>query len=117
MDDSRKKGNKNNGENDDSSFTAEKTHEHGKHPNSLANLKPYEEGVSGNPGGRSVKYAKMKKALDKWGDKELSVDFWDTPPSSAATMREQVLWRIWQKAINGDNKMIEILARLGCLDD
>ena len=48
MDDSRKKGNKNNGENDDSSFTAEKTHEHGKHPNSLANLKPYKKGVSGN---------------------------------------------------------------------
>ena len=33
------------------------------------------------------------------------------------TMKDQVQWRIWHKAIHGDNKCIEILARLGCLDD
>ena len=49
------------GEQEESPLTAEKIREHGKHPNSLANLKLYEKGVSGNPGGRPVKYAKLKK--------------------------------------------------------
>ena len=52
------------------SLKTEKKHEHGKHPNSIKNLKPYETGQSGNPGGRPVKYAKLIKALSKWGDKE-----------------------------------------------
>ena len=105
------------GEKQASSFRTEKKHEHGKHPNSIKNLKPYETGQSGNPGGRSIKYAKMKKALDKWGKEELSFDFWDIPPTSAKTMKDQVHWRIWHKAIHGDNRCIEILAQLGCLDD
>ena len=46
---------------EESSFTAEK-HEHGKHPNSLANLKPFEKGISGNPAGRSSKFIQFKKA-------------------------------------------------------
>ena len=116
MDDSRKKGNKNNGENDDSSFIAKK-HKQGKHPNSLSNLKPYEKGVSGNPGGRLVKYAKMKKALDRWGKESMHYDFWDCPPDEAITMKDQVHWRIWDKARHGDIRCIEILAQLGCLDD
>ena len=41
------------GEKQASSFRTEKKHEHGKHPNSIKNLKPYETGQSGNPGGRS----------------------------------------------------------------
>tara|TARA_Y100001934_G_C11900183_1_gene561812 strand:- start:74 stop:412 length:339 start_codon:yes stop_codon:yes gene_type:complete len=97
-------------------FRAEK-HEHGKHPNSLKNLKPYETGQSGNPGGRSIKYAKMKKALDRWGKEELGYDYWDSPPNDAVTMKDQVHWRIWHKAVHGDNRCIEILAQLGCLDD
>ena len=102
---------------DDSSIRTEKKHEHGKHPNSLKNLKPYETGQSGNPGGRPVKFAKMKVALDRWGKEELGFDFWDIPPTSAKTMKDQVHWKIWHKAIHGDNKCIEILAQLGCLDE
>ena len=59
----------------------------------------------------------MKVALDRWGKEELSFDFWDIPPTSAKTMKDQVHRRIWHKAIHGDNKCIEILAQLGCLDD
>ena len=90
---------------------------HYKHPNSIKNLKPYTKGESGNPGGRSVKFAKMKKALDRWGKEGVTSDFWDLPPSAAKTMKDQVHWRIWQKATHGDNKCIEILVQLGCLDD
>ena len=104
-------------EQDESSFKTEKKHKHGKHPNSIKNLKPFEKGESGNPGGRSVKFAKMKKALDRWGKEEVAFDFWDLPPSDAKTMKDQVHWRIWQKATHGDNRCIEILAQLGCLDD
>ena len=104
-------------EQDESSLTTENKHKHGKHPNSIKNLKPYKKGESGNPGGRPIKFAKMKVALDKWGKEELGFDFWDIPPTSAKTMKDQVHWRIWHKAIHGDNKCIEILARLGCLDD
>ncbi len=56
-------------------------------------------------------------ALDRWGKEELSFDFWDIPPTSAKTMKDQVHWRIWHKAIHVDNRSIEILAQLGCLDD
>ncbi|SVE23661.1 uncharacterized protein METZ01_LOCUS476515 [marine metagenome] len=117
MDDSRKKGNKNNGENDDSSFTAEK-HKHGKHPNSLANLKPYEKGVSGNPGGRSMKFKNLKTALDRWGEKYIDYDLWEIPSATdGESLKEQVIFAIWDKARRGNVRCIEILAQLGCLDD
>ena len=103
---------KNNAKTKESSLTAEK-HEHGKHPNSLANLQPFEKGISGNPGGRPVKYAGLKNALDKWADKV--VTFWFD--GEELTLREQVIYTIWNKARRGDPKMIEILATLGCLDD
>ena len=51
---------KTDGKTEESSLTAQK-HEHGKHPNSLANLKPFEKGISGNPAGRSSKFIQFKK--------------------------------------------------------
>ena len=105
------------GEKDKYSLKTEKKYKHGKHPNSIKNLKPYVAGQSGNPGGRSIKYAKMKKALDRWGEEKSTFDFWDLPPESAKTMKDQVHWKIWHKAVLGDNRCIEILAQLGCLDD
>ena len=108
---------KTNDKSDKTSFSTENNYRHGKHPNSLANLKPYEKGESGNPGGKPVKYKALKEALDKWADKEIAYDLWDLPPKEAKTLKEQVHWRIWHKARLGDNKSIEILAKLGCLDD
>ena len=104
-------------EQDGFSLKTEKKHKLGKNHNSTKNLKPFEKGESGNPGGRPVKFANMKKALDRWGKEEVAFDFWDLPPIDAKTMKDQVHWRIWQKATHGDNKYIEILAQLGCLDD
>ena len=108
---------KNSQKTEDSSLITEENYEHGKHPNSLANLKPFEKGVSGNPGGRPDKFSKLKIALDKWADSKASSYYWDEPPKEATTMKEQVHWRIWDKARQGNIRCIEILAKLGCLDD
>tara|TARA_A100001011_G_scaffold212414_2_gene220643 strand:+ start:3241 stop:3615 length:375 start_codon:yes stop_codon:yes gene_type:complete len=105
------------GKQQQSPFKTKDTYEHGKHPNSIANLKPYKKGESGNPGGRPQKYRELARALSKWKNVELGYDYWDMPPDSCTTLKDQVHWRIWQKATHGDNKCIEILARLGCLDD
>ena len=80
-------------------------------------LKPFKKGESGNPGGRSSKYIKLKKALDRWGNEEIPYDFWDMPPDEATTMKEQVLYKIWDRARHGNLRCMEILAQLGCLDD
>ena len=92
-------------------------YQHGKHPNSLSNLKPFEKGVSGNPGGRPEKYHNLKKALDRWGKESVGYDFWDMPPDGAITLKDQVLYKVWDKARHGNVRCIEILAQLGCLDD
>jgi len=96
--------------------------EHGKHPNSLANLKPYEPGQSGNPGGRPTKYKKLGDALLPLGKKREVKYEWDENQEeyvnyeSDDTYREEVLEVIWQRARNGDIKYVELLAQLGCLD-
>jgi len=100
------------------SFSENKeSHGLGDHPNSRANLKPFKKGQSGNPGGRPIKYAKLRKALNKWKNIEIDYDYWDAPPKQCKTLKDQVHWRTWHKAVHGDNKCIEILAQLGCLDD
>tara|TARA_Y100001970_G_scaffold87419_1_gene110324 strand:- start:1492 stop:1827 length:336 start_codon:yes stop_codon:yes gene_type:complete len=95
---------------------------------SLNNLKPFEKGVSGNPSGRKSNKG-LKKALNKIGDmippepKEVNpLDDVDmnvmpyTPYWDKRTKKEKVLEKIWDLALSGDLKVIEFLARLGCLD-
>ena len=91
----------------------EEEYEHGKHPNSLKNLTPYPKGVSGNLGGRRPSYTKLKEELSRLGD-EITTDYYDKPQG---TRRQQVLLRIWQDAVKGDMKKIQLLAWLGCLSD
>ena len=105
------------GKQDESSLRTEEIHEHGKHPNSIANLKQFEKGISGNPGGRPRKYEGLKKALDRMGVEIAEYDFWDMPPADCKTRKDQVLWRIWRDAVHGDSKMIALLVELGCLND
>ena len=91
----------------------EEEYEHGKHPNSLKNLKPYTKGISGNLGGRRPSYTKLKAELSRLGD-EITNDYYDKPQG---TRRQQVLLRIWEDAVKGDMKKIQLLAWLGCLSD
>ena len=100
---------------DDVSLVTEKETGRGKHPNSKANLKPWEKGESGNPDGRPNKYVKLKKALDKFGRKEFGQ--WDLGVSGCNNYKDEVLFQIWSKATKGSISHIKILAELGCLDD
>ena len=85
----------------------------GKHPNSLANLKPFPKGVSGNPSGRPSKFEGLKKALNTIGDEDY--DEFDTD-YSIRSKRDTVLQNIWKMAILSDMRAIYLLAELGCLE-
>lgn len=93
------------------SLTTEKHYKRGEHPKSQANLQPFERGISGNPGGRSLKYEQLKKALNRIG--ELPPDSW----RNNDTYKNSVLERIWYEANDGSLGHIKILAELGCLDE
>jgi hypothetical protein len=85
----------------------------GMNPNSLKNLKPWTKGVSGNPGGRAANFDSIKSILKEYG-MECTYDCFDT---SQGTRRDQVLEKIWSKAMSGDLTFIKLLAGLGCLDE
>ena len=87
--------------------------EHGKHPNSLKNLKKWEKGQSGNPIGRPLKYQKLKEKLQELGN-EITNDYYDKP---MGTRKEQLLKTIWRYAIRGDIQFVKILLWLGIFDD
>ena len=98
------------------------TYKRGLHPNSISNLKQFEKGESGNPLGSGIKYQKLAKALKtkanyvspkplSWEEKIRQEDEQDT-----RTYKDKVIDIIWDKAIEGDIKYVELLAKLGCLD-
>jgi len=68
-----KRPDKTGGEQKTVSLTTEKQYKRGEHPNSQANLEPFEKGISDNSGGRSFRYEQLKKALIKYGEKPVDV--------------------------------------------
>ena len=94
-------------------INTEEKAEHGKHPNSLKNLKKWEKGESGNPIGRPLKYQKLKQELQKLGN-EITNDYYDKP---LGARKEQLLKKMWKMAIHGDIQMIKVLLWLGVFDD
>ena len=84
----------------------------GNHPNSRANLRPWEPGTSGNPSGKNSLNEKLRQALNAIGDEET----FNYKDESEGTKRNQVLEVVWHRAIRGDLKYVQLLAGLGCLD-
>ena len=91
----------------------DKQFDRGNHPNSRANLQPFQKGVSGNPLGRPQRYEKLKRILNDYGSEEQK----DWNGKSKGTRRELVWEEIWRKAICGDMRYVQLLAKLGCLDE
>jgi len=91
----------------------EMNYEPGKNPNSLANLKSWKKGESGNPGGRPYKYEKLAKQLKIIGDEDV-VDTWGE--QKGYTYKEGVLQTIWIKALHGNMQFVNLLSSLGCFD-
>ena len=98
-----------------------------QHPNSLATLKPYEKGISGNPSGRAKAFNGSKKLLQALANDEVyktikvsdgfdDIDFSTYEERMVGTRKEVVLNTIWDMAETGDKWAIELLERLGCLD-
>ena len=108
-------------QNNDSISTNSENYKRGEHPNSQANLKPFEKGVSGNPLGRPQRFMQLRDVLNEIGDEEIwtpEPEFsFDEPSKLIGTRRDIVLIKIWEKAQEGDMQYIMILERLGCLDE
>ena len=101
---------------ENSTNNKEDEYEWGKHPNSIKALKKhqYPKGVSVNIMGRKPTFELLKKNLCELGEQETFNRWKDN--ESEGTRKSQVLERIWDDAIRGDFKKIQLLAWLGCLD-
>lgn len=77
----------------DQLFTQKQRNRRGNHPHSLANLKPFHRGKSGNPSGLPQKVSVALMSLLR-GDANT-----DYQPKTRA---EQLAWALFQRALNGE---------------
>ena len=99
---------------ENSTNSKEVEYDWGQHPNSVKALKKhqYKKGQSGNVLGKKPTFDVLGKQLKSmandmtynWGKEELG------------SRKQRVLERIWEDAMRGDMKKIQLLAWLGCLD-
>ena len=100
-----------------------KNFKRGKHPSSLKNLKKWNSGQSGNPGGRPTKFGKLVNSLLKYANKKDKKYVFDSVEQdyllveNELTYREEVIESIWKQARMGSLKHIELLTKLGCMEE
>jgi len=83
-------------------------------PSSLANLKPWKKGVSGNPAGRPPMNKKFIQALKVYGQSRW-VNKLIPQEDNGKTYNQLVIEKIWNKAKVGDLEFILLLCSLDAL--
>ena len=106
----------NRGETDEDSTQSSEKDGRGKNPASQANLKPFEKGYSGNPGGRQKKNVRFINALKAYGklDPESTVNNWI---DDGRTNSESVVRRVWKDAVSGDKQAIRLMMDYEVFED
>ena len=103
-------------DNKESSSSTQQKDGRGKNPASQANLKPFEKGYSGNPGGRQKKNVRFINALKAYGklDPESTVMNWI---EDSGTNSESVVRRVWKDAVSGDKQAIRLMMDYEVFED
>jgi len=92
----------------------------GKNPASQANLKPFEKGHSGNPGGKRLKGQEFIDALKEHGNTRqqkhnINYSTGTETISDEGSYNFQVVDKIWNKAREGELPYIRLLVEMGAL--
>ena len=110
----------NGGEAGDASIQSSEKGGRGKNPSSKANLKPFQKGQSGNPGGKRLKGQEFIDALKEHGKtrEQRHRTNYSTGKewvSDEGSYNFQVVDKIWNKAREGELPYIRLLVEMGAL--
>jgi E3 ubiquitin-protein ligase DOA10 len=92
----------------------------GKNPSSKANLKPFQKGESGNPGGKRMKGQEFIDALSEHGKTKeqrhnINYSSGTETISDEGSYNFQVVDKVWNRAREGELPYIRLLNELGAL--
>ena len=92
----------------------------GKNPSSKANLKPFQKGESGNPGGKRLKGQEFIDALIEHGktiDQKHNINYSSGTESISdeGSYNFQIVDKVWKRARQGELPYIRLLVEMGAL--
>ena len=110
----------NGGETIDDSTQSREKDGRGKNPSSKANLKPFQKGHSGNPGGKRLKGQEFIDALKEHGNTRqqkhnINYSTGTETISDEGSYNFQVVDKVWNRAREGELPYIRLLNELGAL--
>ena len=110
----------NGGETIDDSTQSREKDGRGKNPSSKANLKPFQKGESGNPGGKRLKGQEFIDALIEHGktiDQKHNINYSSGTESISdeGSYNFQIVDKVWKRARQGELPYIRLLNELGAL--
>jgi hypothetical protein len=108
------------GEAGDASTQSSEKGGRGKNPSSKANLKPFQKGESGNPGGKRLKGQEFIDALIEHGktiDQKHNINYSSGTESISdeGSYNFQIVDKVWKRARQGELPYIRLLNELGAL--
>ena len=110
----------NGGESSSDSTQSSEKDGRGKNPSSKANLKPFQKGESGNPGGKRMKGQEFIDALSEHGKTKeqrhnINYSSGTETISDEGSYNFQVVDKVWNRAREGELPYIRLLNELGAL--